>query len=333
MIKVAINGFGRIGRLFLREVINDNNIEVIAINDLSDTKTLSHLLKYDSAQGISNLKISCDENNIFINDKKIQVFAKKDPMELPWKKLEIDLVVECSGKFTDRVGSQKHIDAGAKKVIISAPAKDKDIPTIVYNVNHQALTKSDNIISAASCTTNALAPICKIINDKYEIISGLMTTIHAYTADQRLQDASHKDLRRARAAAFSIVPTSTGAAKAIGLVIPELEGKMSGLAIRVPVITGSIIDLSLELKKQPTKEELNLFIVESINDSLGYTNDPIVSCDIIGNKHGGIFDPSLTTVLDINGKKSYKLFVWYDNESSYVAQMVRTIKWIESKLL
>lgn len=330
MKRIAINGFGRIGRLFFRNVINDKSLNVVAINDLTDPKTLAHLLKYDSVYKLCQAKISYDDKNIIVNGKKIPVFAEKDPEVLPWKKLKVDLVVECTGKFVTLDGAKKHIKAGAKKVLISAPAKGGDVKTIVYGVNHKTLTKKDIIVSGASCTTNALAPLAKIINDKYGIVKGFMTTIHAYTADQRLQDAPHKDLRRARAAAVSMVPTTTGAAKAIGLVIPELKGRMHGLAVRVPTITGSMVDLVLELKKSPSVEEINKFVKSKVNDTLGYNGDEIVSIDIIGETHGSIFDPKLTMMLDVKGKKLYKLFTWYDNESSYTCQLVRTLKYLLS---
>lgn len=330
MKRIAINGFGRIGRLFFRNVINDKSLNIVAINDLTDPRTLSHLLKYDSVYKKCNAKISYDDKNIIVNGKKIPVFAEKEPELLPWKKLKVDLVVECTGKFVSLEGASKHIKAGAKKVLISAPAKGGDVKTIVYGVNHKTLTKKDVVVSGASCTTNALAPLAKVINDKYGIVKGFMTTIHAYTADQRLQDAPHKDLRRARAAAVSMVPTTTGAAKAIGLVIPELKGKMHGLAVRVPTITGSIVDLVLELKKSPTVDEINKLVKSKANDTLGYNDEEIVSSDIVGDTHGSIFDPDLTMMLDVDGKKLYKLFTWYDNESSYTCQLIRTLKYLLS---
>ena len=326
MIKIAINGFGRIGRLVFKELYNNKNVQIVAINDLTDAKTLAHLLKYDSAHGIFKANISSDAmNNIIIGTKKIPVYAEKDPTLLPWKKLKVDLVVESTGRFVDKENASKHLKAGAKKVIISAPAKGDGIPTIVYNVNHKIIKKTDRIISGASCTTNCLAPIVKVLDDKFGIVKGMMTTIHAYTADQRLQDAPHNDLRRARAAAISMVPTSTGAAKAIGLVLPKLKGKLHGLAVRVPTITGSIVDLVVELAKAPTVEQINSAMKSAANETLGYNGDEIVSCDIISETHGSIFDPKLTMMIDVNGKKMYKLFAWYDNESSYVNQLVRTI--------
>ena len=324
MKKIAINGFSRIGRLVFKELFNKSEVEVVAINDLTDAKTLAHLLKYDSAHGKFPAEVSADEeNNLIIAGKKIPVCAEKDPANLPWAKLGVDIVIESTGRFVDKEGASKHLTAGAKKVVISAPAKG-DVPTVVYNVNHTILKASDTIISGASCTTNALAPMVKVINDNFKIKQGMMTTIHAYTADQRLQDAPHKDLRRARAAACSMVPTSTGAAKAIGLVLPELKGKLHGLAVRVPTITGSVVDLVVELEANPTVEEINNVMKKAANETLGYNGDEIVSCDIIGETHGSIFDPKLTMMLDVEGKKMYKLFTWYDNESSYVNQLVRT---------
>ncbi|XQP55270.1 MAG: type I glyceraldehyde-3-phosphate dehydrogenase [Mycoplasmoidaceae bacterium] len=330
MKKIAINGFGRIGRLFFRNILRDKQLQVVAINDLTDPKTLAHLLKYDSVYRQIDANISYDAKNIIVNGRKIPIFAEKDPEVLPWKKLKVDLVVECTGKFVSEEGAGKHLKAGAKKVLISAPAKEGNVKTVVYGVNHKILTKKDRIVSGASCTTNALAPLAKIINDKYGIVKGFMTTVHAYTADQRLHDAPHKDLRRARAAAASMVPTTTGAAKAIGLVIPELKGKMHGIAMRVPTITGSIVDLVLELKKKPTVEEINKYVKSKCNDTLGYNDEEIVSADIIGERHGSIFDPKLTMMLDVDGKRLYKLFTWYDNESSYTCQLIRTLKYFLS---
>ncbi len=323
MTKIAINGFGRIGRLVFIELIKNNEVDIVGINDLTDAKTLAHLLKYDSAHGRFPGEVSSNENSLIVNGKQIPIFAEKDPANLPWRNLNVDIVIESTGRFVDKESASKHLTAGAKKVIISAPAKG-DIPTVVYNVNHQILKATDTIISGASCTTNALAPMVKVIDDNFGIKQGMMTTIHAYTADQRLQDAPHKDLRRARAAAVSMVPTSTGAAKAIGLVLPNLKGKLHGLAIRVPTITGSIVDLTVELEKEPTVEEINEAMRKAADETLGYNADEIVSCDIISETHASIFDPKLTMVLDVDGHKMYKLFTWYDNESSYVNQLVRT---------
>lgn len=323
-MKIAINGFGRIGRLVFRELIKKSNVDIVGINDLTDAQTLAHLLKYDSAHGILDMNISVSYGNIKVGKKVIKITSEKEPEKLPWKDLNVDVVIECTGRFVDEESASKHLVAGAKKVVISAPAKG-NIPTIVYNVNHKILKKSDKIISGASCTTNALAPMAKVIEDNFGIIKGMMTTIHAYTADQRLQDAPHKDFRRARAAAVNMVPTTTGAAKAIGLVVPSLKGKLHGLAIRVPTITGSIVDLTLELKKSPTVDELNATLKKAANETLAYNADEIVSSDVIGESHGSIFDPKLTMRLDVENKHMYKVFAWYDNEYSYVHQLVRTI--------
>lgn len=325
MQKIAINGFGRIGRLVFRKLIETKKVKIVAINDLTDTKTLAHLLKYDSAHGIWQKPVSYDNSNLIVDGEKIPVFMEKDPANLPWNKLNVNLVIECTGRFVNKDDAHKHIDAGAKRVIISAPAKGDNIPTIVYGVNHKTIKESDVIVSGASCTTNALAPMAAVIHKHFGIVKGFMTTIHAYTADQRLHDAPHRDLRRARAAAINMIPTSTGAAKAIGLVLPELKGKLHGLAIRVPTITGSIVDLTVELEKDPTVEQINEVMKQEANETLGYNDEEIVSCDIIGETHGSIFDPKLTMMLDVNGQKMYKLFAWYDNESSYVNQLVRTI--------
>lgn len=329
-IKVAINGFGRIGRLTFRALIKEGKgVEVVAINDLTDAKTLAHLLKYDTAHGKFDGTIECKDGSIIVNGKKIPIFSEKDPSQLPWSKLGIDLVVESTGFFRTKEKASLHLKAGAKKVLISAPASS-DVRTVVYNVNHKEITKDDKIISGASCTTNALAPAIKVIHDNFQVKSGLMTTIHSYTADQRIQDAPHKDLRRARAAALSMIPTTTGAAAAIGLVMPELKGKLDGLAIRVPTITGSIVDLSLELVKQPSAKEINAAIKKAKNDSLAYCDEPIVSTDVIGETHGSIFDSLMTKELEVDGHKTYKVFMWYDNEFSYVWQLVRTLKYFGS---
>lgn len=324
-MKIAINGFGRIGRLVFRELIKNAHVDIVGINDLTDAATLAHLLKYDSAHGILDMSISTPTpTSIKVGNKEIKITSEKEPEKLPWRNLGVDVVIECTGRFVDEESASKHLIAGAKKVVISAPAKG-NIPTIVYNVNHQILKSTDKIISGASCTTNALAPMAKVIEDNFGIVKGMMTTIHAYTADQRLQDAPHKDLRRARAAAVNMVPTTTGAAKAIGLVIPSLKGKLHGLAIRVPTITGSIVDLTLELSKSPTVEELNKALASAANETLAYNGDEIVSSDVIGESHGSIFDPKLTMRLDVENKHMYKVFAWYDNEYSYVHQLVRTI--------
>ncbi|MCN0157779.1 type I glyceraldehyde-3-phosphate dehydrogenase [Mesomycoplasma ovipneumoniae] len=336
MKKIAINGFGRIGRLALRQLLDlkDENLEVVAINDLTDASVLAHLLKYDSAQGrfsgtVSVLKEE-DKNYLVINDKKIHVFSEKDPEMLPWGQLEIDLVLECTGRYASKAGATLHLNAGAKKVLVSAPA-GSDVKTIVHNVNCHTIDENDKILSSASCTTNALAPLVNALEKEFGISHGFMTTVHAYTADQRIQDAPHKDLRRARAAAVNLVPSSTGAAKAIGLVVPSLTGKLDGIAIRVPVITGSFVDLSVELKSSPSIEELNKAIKKYESESFYYCDEPIVSSDIIGDTHGSIFDATLTKFVEVDGKRLYKLYTWYDNESSFVAQFVRVIRYFIQK--
>ena len=327
--KVAINGFGRIGRLVLRTIFNlglDKELNIVAINDLTSAKTLAHLLKYDSAQGPFKGTIDFTDNSIVVNGKDIKVFAERDPEVLPWGKLGIDVVVESTGFFTSKEGAEKHIKAGAKKVTISAPATG-DLKTVVYAVNDNIMTKEDKIISAASCTTNCLAPVVQAIDDKFGIVSGLMTTVHAYTGDQRLVDAPHSDLRRARSAGVNIVPSSTGAAKAIGLVLPNLKGKLDGMAMRVPVITGSVVDMVFELSKPASVEEINAAVKAKASDSLVYLTDPIVSADIVGATAGSLFDAALTKeIIKEDGKKLYKVISWYDNETSYVSQFVRTLK-------
>ncbi|WP_341492822.1 type I glyceraldehyde-3-phosphate dehydrogenase [Mesomycoplasma ovipneumoniae] len=336
MKKIAINGFGRIGRLALRQLLDlkDENLEVVAINDLTDAPVLAHLFKYDSAQGrfsgtVSVLKEE-DKNYLVINDKKIRVFSEKDPEMLPWGQLEVDLVLECTGRYASKAGTTLHLNAGAKKVLVSAPA-GSDVKTIVHNVNCHTVDENDKILSSASCTTNALAPLVNALEKEFGISHGFMTTVHAYTADQRIQDAPHKDLRRARAAAVNLVPSSTGAAKAIGLVVPSLTGKLDGIAIRVPVITGSFVDLSVELKSSPSIEELNKAIKKYESESFYYCDEPIVSSDIIGDTHGSIFDATLTKFVEVDGKRLYKLYTWYDNESSFVAQFVRVIRYFIQK--
>ncbi|AWX69511.1 type I glyceraldehyde-3-phosphate dehydrogenase [[Mycoplasma] anseris] len=324
--RIAINGFGRIGRLIFRAIYNDNDLEVVAINDLTDAATLAHLLKYDTAHGIMNVEISHTENSLIVDGKEYPVFAEKEPELLPWKQYNVDIVVEGTGRFVTAEASQKHLTAGAKKVLITAPAKTDGIKTVVYSVNENIITAEDDILSAASCTTNCLAPVMNVLEKEFGVEKGYMTTIHSYTADQRLQDAPHKDLRRARAAASNMIPTTTGAAKAIGKVIPSLEGKMNGIALRVPTITGSLVDLSVELKSSPTVEEINKAMKANASDSLIYTEDPIVSSDIIGSKAGSVFDAQLTSVLEVDGKKLYKIYAWYDNESSFVNQYIRTLR-------
>lgn len=331
MIKVAINGFGRIGRLVFRIMEEDSNFEVVAINDLTNAEQLAYLLKYDTSHRTYRKdEISYDGDELIVGSRRIKVYAEMDPKNLPWKELEIDEVFECTGKFTDKESAYAHIEAGAKKVIISAPAKG-DLKTIVYNVNENILDGTEEVISAASCTTNCLAPVLKVLNDKFKVEKGYMTTVHAYTGDQAVLDVAHKKgaaSRRGRAAAANIVPTTTGAATAIGKVIPELDGKLSGSALRVPTTTGSIIDLTLELGCKVTAEEINNAFKESVNETLGYTEDPIVSSDIIGSQLGGLVDGLLTEVLDVNGTQLVKVVAWYDNEMSYSAQMVRTAAYL-----
>ncbi len=332
MIRVAINGFGRIGRLVYRIMNEDNDFDVVAINDLTNPEDLAYLLKYDTSHRKYDKNITNTEDGIVIDGKEIKVYKETDPRNLPWKKLDIDIVFECTGHFTSREASQAHIDAGAKKVIISAPAKD--VKTVVFNVNNDVLTGNERIISAASCTTNCLAPVLKVINDNFKIKSGFMTTVHAYTNDQATLDIPHKKgiySRRGRAAAENIVPTSTGAASAIGKVLPELDGKLDGMAMRVPVPDGSVIDLVLKLEKDVTKEEVNKALKHNINETLGYTEEPIVSSDILGDTHGGVVDGLLTNVLTTDDGQLVKVVAWYDNEYSYSNQMVRTAKYFAEK--
>lgn len=329
MIKVAINGFGRIGRLVFRIMANDPEFDIVAINDLTDAEQLAYLLKYDTNHRNYNVDgISFVDNNIVVDGKKIPVYSSMDPSVLPWGELGVDVVFECSGKFTDKDKASLHIKAGAKKVIISAPAKG-DLKTIVYNVNDNILTGEEEVISAASCTTNCLAPVLKVVNDEFGIEKGYMTTVHAYTNDQVILDVAHKKgikARRGRAAAANIIPASTGAASAIGLVIPELKGRLDGSAMRVPVPTGSVIDLTLELRKNVTVSDINDALKNNANETLGFTMDPIVSSDIIGSTHGGVVDGLLTNVLSVDGRELVKVVAWYDNEMSYSSQMVRTAK-------
>ena len=329
MKKIAINGFGRIGRLVFRIMEEDKDLEVVAINDLTDSEQLAYLLKYDTNHRNYNVEnISYDEEGIIVNGRHIRVYSETDPSKLPWRELGVDLVFECTGVFTDKDKAHAHIEAGAKKVIISAPAKG-DLKTIVYNVNDDILDGTEEIISAASCTTNCLAPVVKALNDSYGIVKGYMTTIHAYTNDQVTLDVSHKKgiaSRRGRACAMNIVPTSTGAATAIGKVIPELSGKLSGGAMRVPVSDGSLVDLVLELNTSVTKEEINQMFSASVSETLQITMDPIVSSDIISSTCGALVDGSLTDVITVDGKQLVKVVAWYDNEMGYSAQMVRTAK-------
>lgn len=327
MIKVAINGFGRIGRLVFRLMEEDDRFEVVAINDLTDAEQLAYLLKYDTNhRGYRKEEIRFEGNEIVVSDRHIKVYAEMDPSNLPWKELGIDVVYECTGKFTEKEKAMAHIKAGAKKVIISAPAKG-DLKTIVYNVNENILDGSEDVISAASCTTNCLAPVLDVLDKHFGIEKGYMTTVHAYTNDQAILDVAHKkgiNARRGRAAAANMVPTSTGAASAVGLVLPQLQGRLDGSAIRVPTSTGSMIDLTLELKQNATVEAINKAFRESVNETLGYTEDPIVSSDIIGDTHGGMVDGLLTDILEVDGRQLVKIIAWYDNEMGYSAQMVRT---------
>ena len=332
-MKIAINGFGRIGRLVYRLLEEDDFFDVVAINDLSSCEECAYLLKYDSTHRNYDKEVTYDSDGIIVNGKKTRVYAEADPSRLPWKELGIDLVFECSGRFTDLDSAMLHIKAGAGKVIVSAPCKG-DVKTIVYNVNDDIIDSDDIVISAASCTTNCLAPVLKVLDDNFGIARGFMTTVHAYTNDQATLDVPHKKgikARRGRACAINIVPTSTGAAKAIGKVIPSLDGKLDGGALRVPVADGSLVDLSLELLEKVTVEEVNSMFMNNVNDTLKVTYDPIVSSDIIGNKCGSLVDLSLTKVLDSDDKQMVKVVAWYDNEMGYSMQMVRTAKEFLSK--
>ena len=321
-VNVAINGFGRIGRIALRLMIDNPYIEVKAINDLTDANTLKHLFKYDSVHGVYQGDVSVDDSCLCIKDKKIKILKESDPLQLPWKELDIDLVIESTGIFVSREGSQKHITAGAKKVLISAPAKGGGVKTIVLGVNDEILNAQDDIVSNASCTTNCLAPMIKVLQEKVGIEKGSVTTIHAYTADQRLQDAPHGDLRRARSGAVSIIPTTTGAAAAVGKVLPELNGKLDGFAMRVPIPDGSITDCTLILKEEVSAEQINEWMKEAseswLKGIMEYTEDPIVSIDIVGNRHSCIFDSLLTKT---DGKLA-KVVGWYDNEMGYASRLV-----------
>ena len=331
LIKVAINGFGRIGRLVFRIMQEDPNFQVVAINDLTDAAQLAYLLKYDTNHRNYRVdEISHTEDAIIVGDETIKVFCEKDPVNLPWAELGVDEVFECTGFFTKKDDAMKHIEAGAKKVIISAPGKG-DLKTIVYNVNHETLDGTEQVISAASCTTNCLAPVVNILNNEFGIVKGYMTTVHAYTNDQAILDVAHKKghmARRGRAGAANIVPSSTGAASALGLVIPALAGKLDGSALRVPTPTGSVVDLTLELGRNVTAEEVNEAFKNNVSETLGFTMDPIVSSDIIGASVGGMVDGLLTDVLEVEGKQLVKVVAWYDNEMSYSYQMVRTAKYL-----
>ncbi|MBS1587609.1 MAG: type I glyceraldehyde-3-phosphate dehydrogenase [Bacteroidetes bacterium] len=327
-VKVAINGFGRIGRLAFRQIYNMEGIDVVAINDLTKPNVLAHLLKYDTAQGRFNQEVKHTDDSIIVNGNTIKIYAQKDPAQIPWGQHDVDVVLECTGFFTDKEKAESHIKAGAKRVVISAPATG-DMKTVVFNVNHDILDGSETVISCASCTTNCLAPMAKVLNDSFGIQAGLMTTVHAYTNDQNTLDAPHAkgDLRRARAAAENIVPNSTGAAKAIGLVLPELKGKLDGGAQRVPTVTGSLTELFTTLGKKTTIEEVNAAMKDAANESFGYNEDEIVSSDIIGTSFGSLFDATQTKVITVGDTQMVKTVSWYDNEMSYVSQLVRTVKY------
>ncbi|MCK4552228.1 MAG: type I glyceraldehyde-3-phosphate dehydrogenase [Tenericutes bacterium] len=327
-VKVAINGFGRIGRLAFRLMFGNQDYEVVAINDLTDAEQLAYLLKYDSSQGRYGKKVVFEGTDLVVEGIKIPVYSERNPEDLPWGKFGVDVVLECTGVFTSLEGASKHITAGARKVVISAPAKG-NVPTVVYGVNENILTGKENVISAASCTTNCLAPIAKVLDDNFGIVKGFMTTIHAYTNDQSTLDVPHPKgikARRGRAAAANVVPTSTGAAAAVGLVLPQLKGKLDGMALRVPVITGSAVDLVLELAKPVTVEGINAAVAAAQSDVVGYTEDPIVSSDVIGIQYGTLFDALSTKVIDVDGKQMVKIISWYDNEMSFTAQMIRVLK-------
>ena len=326
MINVAINGFGRIGRLVLRAGAKDKNINWVAVNDITDAKTLAHLFKYDSVHGKYNGTVEYTDDSLVIDGKKIKVLSVLDAAKYPWKELNIDVVVESTGKFTDRAGTEMHLKAGAKKVLLSAPGKGMDL-TIVMGVNDKMYDKSKHhIVSNASCTTNCLAPVVKVLNDNFGVKRGFMTTVHAYTADQKLVDAPHKDLRRSRSAAVSIIPTTTGAAKSIGEVIPELKGKLDGISLRVPIPTGSVTDLVCELEKQTTKEEINEAFKKAAGELKGileYSEEPLVSVDIVTDPHSSILDSQLTNVI---GGNFVKVVAWYDNEWGFSERMIDVIK-------
>ncbi|MBS1644032.1 MAG: type I glyceraldehyde-3-phosphate dehydrogenase [Bacteroidetes bacterium] len=325
-VKVAINGFGRIGRLAFRQIYNMKGIEVVAINDLTKPNVLAHLLKYDTAQGRFGVDVTHGDDSITVAGEKIKIYAQKDPAQIPWGDHQVDVVLECTGFFTDREKAEAHIKAGAKRVVISAPATG-EMKTVVFNVNHDILDGTETVISCASCTTNCLAPMAKVLDDSFGIVTGLMTTIHAYTNDQNTLDAPHAkgDLRRARAAAQNIIPNSTGAAKAIGLVLPNLKGKLDGGAQRVPTVTGSLTELNTILSKKTTVEEINAAMKAAANESFGYTEDEIVSSDIIGTSFGSLFDATQTRVMNVGDTQLVRTVSWYDNEMSYVSQLVRTV--------
>ncbi|MGX0818486.1 type I glyceraldehyde-3-phosphate dehydrogenase [Staphylococcus saprophyticus] len=326
-VKVAINGFGRIGRLAFRRIQNVDGIDVVAVNDLTDDEMLAHLLKYDTMQGRFTGEVEVEKDGFRVNGREVKSFSEPEPSKLPWKDLDIDVVLECTGFFADKEKAEAHINAGAKKVLISAPATG-DLKTIVYNTNHQELDGSETVVSGASCTTNSLAPVAKVLNDDFGLVEGFMTTIHAYTGDQSTQDAPHRkgDKRRARAAAENIIPNSTGAAKAIGLVIPEIDGKLDGGAQRVPVATGSLTELTVVLEKNVSIEDVNAAMKNASNESFGYTEDEIVSSDVIGMTYGSLFDATQTRVMTVGDRQLVKVAAWYDNEMSYTSQLVRTLE-------
>lgn len=332
-VKVAINGFGRIGRLALRRIVEIEGVEVVAVNDLTPADMLVHLFKYDTTQGRFQGTAELKDDKMVVNGKEIKVFAKPNPEELPWGELGIDVVLECTGFFTSKDKAEAHVRAGARKVVISAPGGN-DVKTVVFNVNHDILDGSETVISAASCTTNCLAPMAAVLQNQFGVVQGLMTTIHAYTGDQNTLDAPHRkgDFRRARAAAENIVPNSTGAAKAIGLVIPELNGKLDGAAQRVPVATGSLTELVCVLEKNVTKDEINAAMKAAANESFGYTEEELVSSDIVGMTFGSLFDATQTRVQTVGDKQLVKTVAWYDNEMSYASQLVRTLKYFAEKI-
>lgn len=325
-VRVGINGFGRIGRLVFREMQKRDGLEVVGINDLTDAKTLAHLLKYDSVHKKFDGEVSAKEDSIVVNGKEIKIYAEKDPANLPWDELNVDIVVEATGVFRKKALIEKHIEAGAKKVVLTVPAKDEIDNTIVLGVNDDELKAEDRIVSNASCTTNCLAPVAKVLNDEFGIVKGLMTTVHAYTNDQKILDLPHSDLRRARSAAVSIIPTTTGAAKAVGKVIPDLNGKLNGMAMRVPTPDGSVVDLTVELEKEVTAEEVNAVMKKAaegpLKGILEYTEDPIVSVDIVGNNHSSIFDSGMTMA----SGNMVKVLSWYDNEWGYSVRVVDLVE-------
>ncbi|XVL28310.1 type I glyceraldehyde-3-phosphate dehydrogenase [Staphylococcus equorum] len=328
-VKVAINGFGRIGRLAFRRIQDVEGIDVVAVNDLTDDEMLAHLLKYDTTQGRFTGEVEVEKDGFRVNGQEVKSFSEPEPSKLPWKDLDIDVVLECTGFFADKEKAEAHIDAGAKKVLISAPATG-DLKTIVYNTNHSELDGSETVVSGASCTTNSLAPVAKVLNDDFGLVEGFMTTIHAYTGDQSTQDAPHRkgDKRRARATAENIIPNSTGAAKAIGLVIPEIDGKLDGGAQRVPVATGSLTELTVVLEKDVSVEDVNAAMKNASDESFGYTEDEIVSSDVIGMTYGSLFDATQTRVMTVGDHQLVKIAAWYDNEMSYTSQLVRTLEYL-----